>query len=68
MFLEHQHRASLMALDGSCASIILSGGSGGTDTAGMGGKAGPYRSDGGFDIFQISQEEKAKVRLFSVHA
>lgn len=37
------------------------GGSGGTDTAGLGGKAGPYRVDGGHKVNQISDEEKKRV-------
>jgi hypothetical protein len=36
------------------------GGTGGSDTAGLGGKGGPYRQDGGFEVHQISDEEKAK--------
>jgi hypothetical protein len=37
------------------------GGTGGSDTAGLGGKGGPYRLDtgGGHDIDQLSDEEKA---------
>lgn len=39
------------------------GGTGGTDTAGMGGKGGPYRLDldDGHPVMQISDEEKANV-------
>lgn len=37
------------------------GGTGGRDTAGLGGKGGPYRLDGGHDVFQISQAEKDDV-------
>jgi hypothetical protein len=39
------------------------GGTGGSDTAGLGGKGGPYRLDtgGGHDIDQLSDEEKANV-------
>lgn len=39
------------------------GGTGGSDTAGLGGKGGPYRLDtgGGHDIDQLSDEEKADV-------
>jgi MoxR-like ATPase len=37
------------------------GGTGGANTAGMGGKGGPYRLDAGHDVAQISKEEKAKV-------
>eukprot|EP01060_Flectonema_neradi_P011084 TRINITY_DN1814_c0_g1_i5.p1 TRINITY_DN1814_c0_g1~~TRINITY_DN1814_c0_g1_i5.p1 ORF type:complete len:1845 (+),score=374.06 TRINITY_DN1814_c0_g1_i5:658-6192(+) len=37
------------------------GGSGGADTAGMGGKAGPYRLDSGQDVHQISDEAKKNV-------
>ncbi|XP_013145286.1 PREDICTED: von Willebrand factor A domain-containing protein 8 [Papilio polytes] len=34
------------------------GGSGGRDTAGLGGKGGPYRLDKGHDVHQLSDEEK----------
>lgn len=34
------------------------GGSGGRDTAGLGGKGGPYRLDAGHDVHQLSDEEK----------
>ena len=34
------------------------GGTGGRDTAGMGGKHGPYRVFGGHDVHQLSDEEK----------
>jgi hypothetical protein len=39
------------------------GGTGGADTAGLGGKGGPYRLDtgGGHDIDQLSDEEKANL-------
>ena len=37
------------------------GGSGGSDTAGLGGRGGPYRLDSGHPVHQISDEEKAKV-------
>ena len=37
------------------------GGSGGSDTAGMGGRGGPYRVDSGHQIHQLSDEEKAQV-------
>eukprot|EP01059_Diplonema_ambulator_P006574 TRINITY_DN16228_c0_g1_i1.p1 TRINITY_DN16228_c0_g1~~TRINITY_DN16228_c0_g1_i1.p1 ORF type:complete len:1840 (+),score=308.42 TRINITY_DN16228_c0_g1_i1:488-5521(+) len=37
------------------------GGSGGADTAGLGGKAGPYRLDRGHDVHQISDEAKKNV-------
>ena len=37
------------------------GGTGGADTAGLGGKGGPYRFDAGHDVHQMSPEEKAKV-------
>jgi len=39
------------------------GGTGGSDTAGLGGKGGPYRLDtgGGHDIDQLSDDEKANV-------
>lgn len=37
------------------------GGTGGTDTAGLGGKGGPYRKDSGNPIVQISEVEKKNV-------
>ena len=37
------------------------GGTGGRDTAGLGGKGGPYRLDAGHDVFQLSDEEKDNV-------
>ena len=37
------------------------GGSGGADTAGMGGKGGPYRLDNGHDVKQISDEAKKNI-------
>jgi hypothetical protein len=40
---------------------MFKGGSGGTDTAGLGGKSGPYRHDVGFPIMQVSEEEKKEV-------
>ena len=37
------------------------GGTGGRDTAGLGGKGGPYRLDKGHDVHQLSDAEKADV-------
>ncbi|XP_044262539.1 von Willebrand factor A domain-containing protein 8 [Tribolium madens] len=37
------------------------GGSGGRDTAGLGGKGGPYRLDKGHKVYQLSDEEKNTV-------
>ncbi|KAF2893198.1 hypothetical protein ILUMI_12979 [Ignelater luminosus] len=37
------------------------GGTGGRDTAGLGGKGGPYRLDKGHKVHQLSDEEKAAV-------
>jgi len=37
------------------------GGSGGRDTAGLGGKGGPFRLDKGHKVHQLSDEEKADV-------
>merc|ERR1719353_622686 len=37
------------------------GGTGGADTAGLGGKGGPYRLDKGFDVYQISEEQKQNI-------
>ena len=36
------------------------GGSGGSDTAGLGGRGGPYRLDSGHQVHQMSDEEKAE--------
>lgn len=37
------------------------GGTGGSDTAGLGGRGGPYRLDAGHPVHQISDEMKAQV-------
>ena len=37
------------------------GGTGGRDTAGMGGIGGPYRLDAGHDVHQVSDEVKEQV-------
>lgn len=37
------------------------GGTGGRDTAGLGGKGGPYRLDAGHDVYQLSDTEKKNV-------
>jgi len=37
------------------------GGTGGADTAGLGGKGGPYRLDKGNDVYQISEKEKKNI-------
>ncbi|XP_075447188.1 von Willebrand factor A domain-containing protein 8 isoform X2 [Ascaphus truei] len=37
------------------------GGTGGRDTAGLGGKGGPYRLDSGHKVYQVSQAEKDAV-------
>lgn len=37
------------------------GGTGGSDTAGLGGKGGPYRLDSGHPVHQLSDEEKNSV-------
>lgn len=37
------------------------GGTGGRDTAGLGGKGGPYRLDKGHDVHQLSDQEKDDV-------
>nr|XP_045609178.1 von Willebrand factor A domain-containing protein 8-like isoform X1 [Procambarus clarkii]XP_045609179.1 von Willebrand factor A domain-containing protein 8-like isoform X1 [Procambarus clarkii] len=37
------------------------GGTGGRDTAGLGGKGGPYRLDAGHDVHQVSEVEKDAV-------
>ncbi|GFY55984.1 von Willebrand factor A domain-containing protein 8 [Trichonephila inaurata madagascariensis] len=40
---------------------MWAGGTGGRDTAGLGGKGGPYRLDAGHNVFQISDQEKENV-------
>ena len=37
------------------------GGTGGSDTAGLGGRGGPYRLDKGHTVHQVSDEMKAEV-------
>ena len=37
------------------------GGTGSRDTAGLGGKGGPYRLDSGHDVHQLSDEKKDAV-------
>jgi hypothetical protein len=37
------------------------GGSGGSNTAGLGGRGGPYRLDGGHEVHQVSEELKNEV-------
>lgn len=37
------------------------GGTGGSDTAGLGGRGGPYRLDKGFPVHQVSEADKAAV-------
>ena len=37
------------------------GGSGGSDTAGLGGRGGPYRLDSGHPVAQVSDEDKANI-------
>ena len=37
------------------------GGTGGRDTAGLGGKGGPYRLDAGHTVYQVSDAEKDAV-------
>ena len=37
------------------------GGTGGRDTAGLGGKGGPYRLDAGHQVHQVPESEKAAV-------
>ena len=37
------------------------GGTGGRDTAGLGGKGGPYRLDAGHQVHQVPESEKADV-------
>ena len=37
------------------------GGTGGSNTAGLGGRGGPYRLDRGHKVHQVSDEAKAEV-------
>ena len=39
-------------------SIFIAGG---RDTAGLGGRGGPYRLDSGHTVFQVSDQQKAEV-------
>lgn len=39
------------------------GGTGGRDTAGLGGKGGPYRLDAGHDVHQVSGVDESLVVL-----
>ncbi|KAK7080894.1 von Willebrand factor A domain-containing protein 8 [Halocaridina rubra] len=42
---------------------MWAGGTGGRDTAGLGGMGGPYRLDAGHDVYQVSQADKDSVPL-----
>ena len=44
------------------------GGTGGADTAGLGGKGGPYRLDKGHTVHQISEQEKRAISKESLDA
>ena len=44
------------------------GGTGGADTAGLGGKGGPYRLDKGHPVHQISDEEKKNISKEALEA
>eukprot|EP01062_Namystynia_karyoxenos_P030185 TRINITY_DN22568_c0_g1_i1.p1 TRINITY_DN22568_c0_g1~~TRINITY_DN22568_c0_g1_i1.p1 ORF type:complete len:1930 (+),score=635.49 TRINITY_DN22568_c0_g1_i1:92-5881(+) len=46
----------------------FAGGSGGADTAGLGGKGGPYRLDKGHDVQQISDEAKKNISKEALEA
>ena len=48
-------------LNAQCLGNTWAGGTGGRDTAGLGGKGGPYRLDAGNNVHQISDEEKRNV-------
>jgi len=52
MLINHLHGNST-----NCLHV----GAGGRDTAGLGGKGGPYRLDAGHKVYQISQAEKDAV-------
>ncbi|CEM28123.1 unnamed protein product [Vitrella brassicaformis CCMP3155] len=41
----------------------FAGGTGGSDTAGLGGKGGPYRLDKGFDVHQLADDAKHNISL-----
>lgn len=43
------------------SSLISCFFAGGRDTAGLGGKGGPYRLDAGHKVYQVSQAEKDAV-------
>lgn len=43
------------------SSLIRCFFAGGRDTAGLGGKGGPYRLDAGHKVYQVSQAEKDAV-------
>lgn len=44
------------------------GGTGGSDTAGLGGRGGPYRLDRGHQVHQVSDEAKAQVSVEAAKA
>jgi hypothetical protein len=44
------------------------GGTGGSDTAGLGGRGGPYRLDRGHKVHQVSEEAKAQVSAEAARA
>jgi hypothetical protein len=46
---------------GMAVSWHGAGGTGGSDTAGLGGRGGPYRLDKGHTVHQVSDEKKAEV-------
>ncbi len=56
-FLFHRHSPLVL--------VWSQGGSGGADTAGLGGKGGPYRFDSGNAVHQMSDSEKARLRFLS---
>lgn len=45
----------------ACSFFLISTILGGRDTAGLGGKGGPYRLDAGHKVYQVSQAEKDAV-------
>ncbi|GFS38586.1 von Willebrand factor A domain-containing protein 8 [Nephila pilipes] len=68
--IEHSNKKSISApkhgkVDPTNAPHVggnmWAGGTGGRDTAGLGGRGGPYRLDSGHNVFQISDQEKENV-------
>lgn len=52
---------SMFINDKSFCNSWITFSTGGRDTAGLGGKGGPYRLDAGHKVYQVSQVEKDAV-------